>query len=226
METEKEAVFKTQPLECAKLAHEIKNSLHLTRSTLKLIETDIPKVKEHDYWSSVYEELDFICSIVNDFTALNSMANHEFLPMDLGEILEEVCEKFTPLLIQNNISLKLTIPKEILHICGDEIKLQECFGNLIKNAIEAMDKDNGQINVSVEIIGSKAKVIIEDNGAGIPEDTLSQIFKLYYTTKENGTGLGLAIIQGIIAQHNGTYEVYSEPGKGTVFNLYFPLNNY
>jgi signal transduction histidine kinase len=63
------------------------------------------------------------------------------------------------------------------------------------------------------------KIKVKDTGAGIPEDQLSRVFDLYYTTKDMGTGVGLALTHKIIADHQGTIEVSSQPGEGSIFEI-------
>src|SRR5581483_10973667 len=66
-------------------------------------------------------------------------------------------------------------------------------------------------------------VSFRDNGCGIPKENLAKLFHPFFTTKTTGTGLGLSICQKIIASHGGTLEVKSEPGKGSLFTFYLPV---
>ena len=96
------------------------------------------------------------------------------------------------------------------------------FVNVIQNAREALC-NNGEIQIKTSYEGDyRFRVVIEDNGPGIPADLLESVFEPYHTTKERGTGLGLAIVRHNTELYGGTVEIESELGKYTRFNLLFP----
>ena len=95
--------------------------------------------------------------------------------------------------------------------------------NLILNAIEATSQ-GGKISISAYADDQEIRLEIADTGVGIPEENLSQIFDLYFTTKDTGTGMGLALVNRIIVEHGGRIEVSSQEGKGTTFILSLPAN--
>ena len=92
---------------------------------------------------------------------------------------------------------------------------------LLKNSLEAVD-EKGAINVSIESQDRVVSVAVADNGKGIPEADLENIFDPYFTTQDKGYGLGLAIVKNIVDEMNGTIIVDSEAGKGTRFTLRLP----
>ena len=95
------------------------------------------------------------------------------------------------------------------------------------NSLESVEND-GEIQVKLENIEREGnnfiQVVIQDNGGGIPEENLGNIFNPFYTTKEKGIGLGLSMVKKIIDLHKGKIEVKSEPGKGTAFSIFLPLD--
>jgi signal transduction histidine kinase len=100
--------------------------------------------------------------------------------------------------------------------------LSEVFVNILQNAREAMG-GKGLIRVSAQYGGNFDVVVkISDTGPGIPQEKLDKIFEPYFTTKEKGTGLGLAIVKHNTELYNGTVQVESEAGKGTVFTIVLP----
>jgi len=125
-----------------------------------------------------------------------------------------------------NIRLEEDLCREDLHIRGDVHQLQQCFLNLIFNAIEAMP-EGGELFIGsgMDQEKNRARVMIRDSGSGIAEKDYDHIFDPFFTTKKEGegTGLGLSIVYGIVKSHGGRIEVRSEPEKGSTFTLLFAL---
>jgi two-component system sensor histidine kinase HydH len=99
--------------------------------------------------------------------------------------------------------------------------IKQAMMNLVQNAIDAIDK-NGKVEINYFKKGANLIIEVTDTGKGIPENIKTKIFDLYYTSKPEGTGLGLSIVQKIIAEHNGTIEVFSEVNKYTKFKITIP----
>jgi CheY-like chemotaxis protein len=124
---------------------------------------------------------------------------------------------------------------------ADPTQIHQVAMNLITNAFHAIEEKNGIINVTLKEIELKNDEIpdnllhahqyiqlsVSDNGEGMTQSIQNKIFDPYFTTKEKdkGTGLGLAVVYGIIKEHKGNINVYSEEGKGSTFNVYLPLMN-
>jgi signal transduction histidine kinase len=102
-------------------------------------------------------------------------------------------------------------------------ELEQAFTNILVNAMDATP-EGGLIQVSSHEISDSVKILIRDNGKGIPREIISRIFDPFFTTKGQGEGqgLGLAMTQQIIKQHRGSIEVKSETGKGTEFLVLLP----
>ncbi len=103
--------------------------------------------------------------------------------------------------------------------------MQQVLLNLINNALQAMDKDGGTLELWTRVEGSAVVIDIRDDGPGIPPAILSRVFDPFFTTKPvgTGTGLGLSICYGIISRMNGHIEVSSQVGLGTTFSIYLPI---
>jgi two-component system, NtrC family, sensor kinase len=128
-----------------------------------------------------------------------------------------------------NIRLTTEFYPAPVMLVGDLNQLQQCFLNLIFNAIESMP-DGGELLVSSRMneTAEKAWVKIEDTGYGIPEKVKNNLFDPFFTTKDvgEGTGLGLSIVYGVVKNHRGTIKINSEERKGTTCTLSFPVTPY
>jgi signal transduction histidine kinase len=108
---------------------------------------------------------------------------------------------------------------------ADPMQMQQVFLNLLLNAIEAMP--DGGILAMKTFYDSKldsVQITISDTGSGMDESIRSKVFQPFFTTKRKGSGLGLAITRRLIEQHGGHIYLESDPGKGTVFNIFLNVN--
>jgi CheY-like chemotaxis protein len=148
-------------------------------------------------------------------------------------------EKFLVRVIGEDIKCSFALHNEPIVVYADPHQLEQVLMNLATNARDAMAK-SGDLIISAEKIhiendfvtihgygkpGRYALLTISDTGEGMDEATRKKIFDPFFTTKEvgKGTGLGLAVVYGIIKDHEGFINVYSEPGEGTTFRIYLPL---
>jgi CheY-like chemotaxis protein/two-component sensor histidine kinase len=161
------------------------------------------------------------------------------IPVDLNDIVRNV-DKLLRRIIGEDIDLFTLISGKRLIAMADAGQIEKVLMNLATNARDAMP-EGGALTIMTEEIdlgadfitahgygkpGTYALISLSDTGVGMDEETREKIFEPFFTTKEigKGTGLGLAIAYGIVKQHEGTINVYSEPGKGTTFKIYFPLS--
>jgi two-component system NtrC family sensor kinase len=107
----------------------------------------------------------------------------------------------------------------------DPGQINQVFVNILANACDALG-EHGTLTVRTRADGDAVRVVIRDDGPGIPRDLRARIFDPFFTTKDvgAGTGLGLSISHGIISAHGGRIEVESEPGQGAAFTIVLPLH--
>ncbi len=124
--------------------------------------------------------------------------------------------------ISNNIKINTSVSPEDIALVADYAQVEQVLINLIKNAIEAISvKKNGVVQLKA-FAGEEGTLIqVEDNGMGISDDIMEDIFVPFYTTKENGSGIGLSLSKQIMQNHKGTISVNSAPNRGAVFTLKF-----
>jgi two-component system, NtrC family, nitrogen regulation sensor histidine kinase NtrY len=126
--------------------------------------------------------------------------------------------------IPDNIKIITRVQPKELAIEADFAQVEQMLINLIKNAAEALcDRKNGTIQLKASMDDASIYIQVEDNGMGINNDFIEDIFMPFYTTKENGSGIGLSLSKQIMQNHNGTISVNSAPGKGSTFTLKFQM---
>ena len=159
-------------------------------------------------------------------------------PIDLNRIISKT-EKFLKRIIGEDIDIRMILHQNELVVHADSGQIEQVLMNLATNARDAMPHggtlsiETSAVEINADFIrahgygepGEYALVSISDNGMGMDGTTCKRLFEPFFTTKElgKGTGLGLPIVYGIVKQHNGYINVYSEPGVGTTFTIYLPL---
>ena len=212
------------------LAHEIKNPLGGIRGAAQLLELELPDNELKEYTQIIVQESDRLKCLMDKMLGPNKPSKKEFL--NIHEILERV-RHLINIEAGHNIILVTDYDPSIPELKADKNQLIQAVLNVVQNAIQAMQKD-GKIVIKTRIkrhttIGKKryrltAKIDIIDNGPGISQELMSQIFYPMITGRAEGTGLGLSIAQSLVNQHNGLIECDSEPGN-TIFSIYLPMEH-
>ncbi|MEA2059883.1 MAG: ATP-binding protein [Thermodesulfobacteriota bacterium] len=216
----------------ASSVHEINNPIQGLLTFSYIIEDMLkndPLTKEdlkqlRDFNSLMKKELERCGKIVSGLLAFSRESALEFMNIDINEILEAIISLTGHKLELSAIVLETPLNETPLIVHGDKDQLQQCFLNLIFNAIDAMPR-GGKLTIQSGLSNDENNVWIKikDNGCGIDDDVLEHIFDPFFTTKEEkGTGLGLSIVYGIVKEHNGNINVNSSPGNGTEFIISFP----
>ena len=206
----------------AKIAHEIKNPLTIIRSMLQLIEKNVPEVAQTPYWSSVFNELDYVNQLLNSLTNFcrSTYVNKELI--NINSFMKDIKTTFQSYATEQSKCVSLKLPVNDILIEADPIKLKQALSNLIKNAFEATDSD-ALISIICALDSDTLIIKVKDTGKGIENDKLETIFDPFVSYNPQGTGLGLPIVKNIIKEHNGGIEVESTYGSGTTFTISLPI---
>lgn len=170
-----------------------------------------------------------------------AFSSQQILQAQLLDINDELRDSESLLLqlIKDGVNLKLTLESNLSRVHLDPSQLQQIVINLVVNAADAM-VEGGDIAITTANVeldedslaghrvvnpGNFVELSVNDTGTGISPEIVNKIFEPFYTTKERGkgTGLGLASVYGIVKQSKGEVEVYTEPGAGSTFKIYFPV---
>ena len=213
------------------IAHEIKNPLTPMKLNVqyleKAYESDDPEFgsKIKSISKSLITQIEVLNNVAEMFSDFAKTKSKNYTKVDLKKIIDSSIDLFKS---NNRVEIKLSgiLNKDELVTFGSEKDILRVITNIIKNAIQSIEKDKkGEIIINA--INTENKIIIKivDNGKGIPDDMQKQIFYPYFTTKTSGTGLGLAIVKNIMNEIGGKVDFTSNSTTGTTFSLVFPKYN-
>ncbi len=232
-----------------KLCHEMGNALTLLGGSIFYLENQLKERKSEKELINLKDDYGYICKLFGSLGEYNHTESVEKDNVSLACLIDNIEDIFDKLNIDNKIEFRLEKIVDAFNtkIYADVTKIRQAIINIIKNSIEAMEDNdvekgkNMVIRISEEVIpyeassGYKEKedifkndfvvhIEIRDNGKGIKEDSITEIFKPLYTEgKKNGSGLGLAVVKKIVEDHCGKIKAVSALGTGTAMHIYFPV---
>jgi two-component system NtrC family sensor kinase len=216
----------------AGVAHEINNPLMIIDEDAGLMR-DIVESGEgpeslreiNELAHSISRSVDRCLEVTHRLLGFARRLEPKLETLDLKLVLEEVVGFLMREAHQREVDIIKHYDDGLPPILSDRGQLQQVFLNILSNALAAVP-DGGQITIKTfEDSRDRVAVIIQDDGAGMSEETLEQIFEPFFTTKkEYGTGLGLPITYGIVNKLGGDLKVQSQEGRGTIFTVLIPKN--
>jgi signal transduction histidine kinase len=209
------------------VAHEIKNPLTPMRLTVQSFQRKFdpndPNLRQkiNDYSETLIQQIDTMSSVASAFSNFASMPAQQNETLNVVEVVELTMDIFN----EEYISFKAEEAEIISKI--DRTQLIRIITNLVKNAIQAIPKNQEKkaILVTIKNVKNNVLITVSDNGIGIKLDHFNRIFEPKFTTKSSGMGLGLGIIKNIIENYKGTITLKSEIGAGTTFTVSLPIIN-
>jgi PAS domain S-box-containing protein len=204
--------------------HEIRNPLTSINGFIQLLQIRASRQQDQTavgYCQLVANEITHINNILSDFLTMAKPQENKSDSIDIVRVADDVLSLLYGEARLFHVELSRRLPDTPLYVAGNADKLKEVLVNICRNAFQAM-LPGGKLTLSVRETAGQIRIEIADTGHGMAEATIADIFKPFYTTKENGTGLGLAICQSIIHDHGGKILVESELGKGSTFTLLLP----
>lgn len=218
------------------LTHEIKNSVipisTLSDVILQMIKDgdetpDLSKLDEESVedliggLETIETRSKGLANFVKTYDQLTKLPQPEFQAVKVTKMIERVQSLFKPDLEHRNIRMHLFSPDN-LEIQADPDLIDQILINLVKNAMEALQgQPDGLIRITAANDDNGVTLQIRDNGPGISDEILENIFVPFYTTKESGSGIGLSLSRQIMRLHRGNITVQSQEGEGTSFVLRF-----
>ena len=203
-----------------KITHEIKNPLAVVKGYISLFDVNNPQKSKH-YIDIINSEVDRSLELLNDFKDL-SRINVLKKDMKIIDLFDDIKQTMVPLFKAKKIKYMIKCESDIT-INADYNRMKQVLINLIKNSIEASNKDKNLISLTTFYSNNSLYIIVKDNGEGMDKETLEKIFTPFYTTKHYGTGLGVCLSKEIIKAHNGSLSYTSISNKGTIAKIVLPI---
>jgi len=214
-----------------RIAHEIKNPLTpIVLSAERLKRRFGRQITEgrdvfEQLVDTIIRQVGDLRRMVDEFSAFARMPTAVFREEDLASIIRQTV--FLAEVASPGIHFTVDIDPDLPGFVCDRRQLGQAFGNLVKNAVEAIGarppRADDRIAVAVRADDDRLVVTIVDNGVGLPAELRERLFEPYVTTRERGTGLGLAIVKRIVEDHRGQLELSNQPGGGAIARLEFSL---
>jgi signal transduction histidine kinase/CheY-like chemotaxis protein len=221
------------------IAHDFNNILTIILGNADLaryvLQDDAPA---RQYVNKILEASGRAKEMVRQILAFSRQAKQDLIPVRPHMIFSETL-KLLRSTIPSSVDIQQDLNRQCRTIKADPTQLNQVLINLCANAVHAMD-DKGTLRVSLQEVklsskdvkhkkniepGPYALLSVADTGKGISPEEKERIFDPFYTTKKvgEGTGMGLSVVHGIVQNHGGMISVKSSPGKGSTFNVYFPI---
>ena len=215
----------------AGVAHEIRNPLAGIAGAIEIISKGFPKEHpDREILEDLRQEVRRIEKVLNDLLAYARPKAPQFGVADLKETIARTLQLARQQIGNKNVEFSIQVSPQLPNFRMDPEQLQQVLLNLVLNGIQAIPQE-GRVSIQARVLGGPGtpnrpdyvEITVTDTGVGIPREQMEKIFRPFYTTKRGGTGLGLSLCRRIISQHGGTLTAESEVGKGSRFNIRFPM---
>jgi signal transduction histidine kinase len=202
------------------IAHELRNPLNVVKTSVYfLLNARNPSpAKTAEHLERIERHVLAADGVITALSNFARMPLPNLRPVSIAACLQEMLELS---LLPDSIRVTVDCPPDLPPALGDSDQLRIVFGNLVRNAREAMPQ-GGSLTLRARRRDDEVEVEVADTGVGIPVNNLARILEPLYSTKARGLGLGLAIARAILDKNKGGLRVSSEPGQGTTFTVRLP----
>jgi PAS domain S-box-containing protein len=205
----------------AGVAHQIRNPLGVMKVSAEMLRDDFQVNADEANYNRIthmmINEIDTLNIVIRNLLDFARPREIQKTSNSIGDVIRLSLDSL-PLDKYPDLSIEILDLEDVPDFLMDKSLIEQVISNLVLNAIQASRLD-GKIRISAGVKQEHLTITIQDWGCGFNETTRRQIFNPFFTTKSTGTGLGLSISHRIIEQHNGMIDVFSEPGKGSVFRI-------
>jgi len=207
----------------ASLAHEIRNPIGVINTSAAMLDKAEASGKRTELIRMIREESARVGSLVQDFLQLSRHRQPDFSLIDPEVPIERALA--AAVAGHGNVRVEKSIGHGDALIRADAGLLQQAWGNILTNAVQAMGDKGGELHIESRVDDHMVEFAVEDSGPGIPPEIMPRLFEPFFTTKEHGTGLGLSIANSLIEANGGRLEVKPPQRRGARFVMHFPIQH-
>src|SRR5260370_2578746 len=216
----------------ASLAHEIKQPISAAatnaRTCLRWLGRDDPDLPEaREAASRIVKDVTRATDIIGRISSLFKKGALQRELVDVNEIIREMIVLLRSEANRYSISIRTELAEYLPKVMADRVQLQQVFMNLMLNGIDAMKETSGgsELTIKSEAGDGQLLISVSDTGLGWPPEQADQLFRPFFTTKENGTGMGLPISRSIIESHGGRLWAAAASAQGATFQFTLPATS-
>ena len=217
----------------AGVAHEMRNPLTTIRGYIQILPTEIADPEFQDeFLAQVLQEIDRLTGLTDSLLDLAKPVSMNVQPYVADELVAEAVSQMNDKAAEQGVEISVRLRSDGARVLMDRNRIKQILLNLLLNAIDAIDKEEGRIGIETgrqaglsTPDGSPYYVVtFTDNGKGIPGSIIPRLFDPFFTTKESGSGLGLSVSNRIVQEHGGIIRVESREQVGSKFSVLLPLH--
>ena len=214
----------------ASLAHEIRQPIAAAATNAKTcllwLRRDSPDIEEASQAASrMAKDVRRAADIISSISLLFKKGALQREPVDVNELIQEMIVLLRSEANRYSLAIRTELAENLPKVMADRVQLQQVFMNLMLNGIDAMKQTTGggALTIKSEAGNGQLLISVSDTGVGLPPDHSDQLFRAFFTTKDNGTGMGLPISRSIIESHGGRLWASDASGPGATFQFTLPV---
>ena len=215
------------------MSHELRTPLNAILGFSELLEEQMfgsLNARQKQYVGYVRQSGEHLLALVNDILDISKIEANKFVLervwLDPTIAIKATCGVVQPLADKNGVSLELDLEESLPAIFADPVRVKQILYNLLSNAVK-FTPSGGRVTLRAALLGSQLSLKVEDTGVGIAPEDLPRLFREFerlqnVSGKSEGTGLGLALTKRLVEMHEGSIQVESDPGRGSIFTVCLP----